>query len=144
MAIKEHCSRSTMGRIWNKVKNGATNAGRWLWGKVIKPTGKFLATKGLKIGKFVTDVGQYLPGMIGTISGIANKGFNAAQAAVDALPGGKIHDALTQGLSQAGGMKDRVIDGAEKAAGVAQAIAGITDALMNTSKDIAGTVRQVI
>lgn len=133
-----------MGRIWNKIKNGFKKAGRWVWGKVLKPAGKWIADKGLKIGKFVTDAASFLPGAIGKAAGLASKGISAAQAAINAIPKGKVKDKLQQGLDKASDAKAKAEDAANKVAGVANKVAAVTNTVIDTGKNAVSAVKQVL
>lgn len=128
-----------MGRIgrwfkkaWKKVK------------KVAKKVGRFIADKGLKVGRFVTGVAQHIPGKIGMVAGLANKGIAAAQAAIDAIPKGKVKDKLQQGLDKANEVKSRAEAAGDKVIGVANKVAGATNAVIDTGKNVVANVKKVI
>ena len=69
----------------NKVKNFGLRAGSTLMN---------IAPKALKIGGFVTNALSHLPGMIGTAAGFLNRGINAANQAISALPSSSFKDKL--------------------------------------------------
>ena len=69
----------------NKVKNFGLKAGSTLMN---------IAPKALKIGGFVTSALSHLPGAIGTAAGFLNRGINAANNAIAALPASGFKDKL--------------------------------------------------
>ena len=69
--------------------------------KVLKPVGRFRKKTGLKIADAVTSVASMIPGTIGAVAGLANKGIKAVRDVIDKVPSGKVKDKLQQGLSKA-------------------------------------------
>ena len=69
----------------NKVKNFGLRVGSSLMN---------IAPKALKIGGFVTGALSHLPGIIGTAAGFLNRGINAANNVINALPNSSFKDKL--------------------------------------------------
>ena len=92
-----------MGRLWNGIKKAA----RWVHRKVLKPVGRFVKKTGLKIADGVTSVASMMPGSIGAVAGLANKGIKAVRGIIDKVPAGKVKDKLQQGLDKAESVVDK-------------------------------------
>ena len=69
----------------NRVKNFGLKVGSTLMN---------IAPKALKVGGFVTNALSHLPGFIGTAAGFLNRGINAANRAISALPASGFKDKL--------------------------------------------------
>ena len=53
-----------------------------------------IAPKALRVGSFITGALSHLPGFIGNAAGLLNRGINAANRAISALPAGSFKDKL--------------------------------------------------
>ena len=122
-----------MGRFLNALKK----AGRWIKNKVIKPTGRFLKNTGLKIADGITSVASYIPGTIGKVAGLANKGIKAVRNVVDNLPSGKVKDKLQQGLNKT----ETVVDKGKR---IGDKIVNASNTVNDATKNTVGALKEVV
>ena len=123
-----------MGRLLNGIKK----VGRWTNRKVLKPVGRFRKKTGLKIADAVTSVASMIPGTIGAVAGLANKGINAVRDVIDKVPSGKVKDKLQQGLSKAENVVDKGKQVGDK---IVNAANSTKDVVANIQKrDVGGAI----
>ena len=123
-----------MGRLLNGIKK----VGRWINRKVLKPVGRFMKKTGLKIADGVTSVASMIPGSIGAVAGLANKGIKAVRDVIDKVPSGKVKDKLKQGLSKAESVVDKGKQVGDK---ITNAANSTKDVVANIQKrDIGGAI----
>ena len=126
-----------MGRLLNGIKK----VGRWTNRKVLKPVGRFRKKTGLKIADAVTSVASMIPGTIGAVAGLANKGIKAVRDVIDKVPSGKVKDKLQQGLSKAESVVDK---GKQVGNKIVNAANSTKDAVTNIQKRDVGGASQVM
>lgn len=123
-----------MGRLLNGIKK----VGRWTNRKVLKPVGRFRKKTGLKIADAVTSVASMIPGTIGAVAGLANKGIKAVRDVIDKVPSGKVKDKLQQGLSKAENVVDKGKQVGDK---IVNAANSTKDVVANIQKrDVGGAI----
>ncbi len=123
-----------MGRLLNGIKK----VGRWTNRKVLKPVGRFRKKTGLKIADAVTSVASMIPGTIGAVAGLANKGIKAVRDVIDKVPSGKVKDKLQQGLSKVENVVDKGKQVGDK---IVNAANSTKDVVANIQKrDVGGAI----
>ena len=123
-----------MGRLLNGIKK----VGRWTNRKLVKPVGRFRKKTGLKIADAVTSVASMIPGTIGAVAGLANKGIKAVRDVIDKVPSGKVKDKLQQGLSKAENVVDKGKQVGDK---IVNAANSTKDVVANIQKrDVGGAI----
>ena len=100
-------------KIGSAVKSGASKAlqtAKHIGGKVltgVKYIGKH-AKPIINVAKTVAGLGQYIPGGIGDIFGLVDKGLNKVNEWIDMIPDSKIKDKLKEYSGDASNIKDTV------------------------------------
>ena len=87
--------------IGNKVKN---------FGLKVGSTVSKIAPKIIKGGRFVSGILQNVPGIIGTAAGWINKGLNAANQFIDALPESNFKNKLQNLSGKANDIVDNTVN----------------------------------
>ena len=78
-----------LGQMFSNFGNKVKNFGLKVGSTLMK-----VAPKALKVGGFITNALSHLPGFIGTAAGMINRGINAANNAISALPASGFKDKL--------------------------------------------------
>lgn len=113
--------KSFFKKVWHGVKKGALKVGKFI-GKVAKPV--------VKVGKFISKGLSHLPGAIGTVAGVVNKGLNVADGVINSLPESKAKQKLQEVSNSVNGVANttasKVADLAERAKKYSPAVDMIT------------------
>ena len=109
----------------NKVKNFGLKVGSTLMN---------VAPKALKIGGFITNALSHLPGMIGTAAGFINRGINAANTAISALPQSAFKDKLQSLAEKASTITHNTVGKVTPVAETAKVIGDTAGAALNAIK----------
>ena len=83
------CTKMRLGQMFSNFGNKVMN-----FGLKVGSTLMNVAPKVLRVGGFVTNALSHLPGFIGTAAGWINRGINAANNAISALPNSGFKDKL--------------------------------------------------
>jgi len=122
-------------KIGSAVKRVATKAGG-----MIKAGAKKVLPVVMNIAEKGTNLLSHLPGTIGTVAGMANKGLNAVRNVISSVPNEKARNALTNAVNRG---QNLVNSGQTAATNISNRAQAATPMLNQVSKVAQNTMRLV-